>query len=431
MAHKKKKKSFSIRKLIYNDKYLIIFSIVCALVIWIGTSMSLSPETTKTITVSVVADFSESAAAQLGLKCYGEESINVDVNVRCKKYLAKDITADDFITSLQTNYVTESGVAQVPIRVQAEDNSDFEILSFYPTTYSAFFDVEAQKVMDVNINFGDEKIIADGYILGQTILSENSLTVTGPATYVSRVSSIECDVNLQGEELSASKNVSISPVALDRYDNKVDYISLLDSNGKDVSLLDLTIPVLKQTELPVAVEFTNKPASLNESILDVSYSVSRVNAGVIDDVDIKSCVIGQIDFSHLTVGKNEFTFDVQNLDSVVILDGITEIKVTVNVPKDYESSSIPVTAENVKVSNLPDGYKFEVVSMSNYSVTSIGTAKQLKAVSSKNVTLTVNAKQLSDNISEGTVTLDVTPSIEGGENCWIYGEYTATINIYK
>lgn len=431
MAHKKKKSGFSIRKLIYNDKYLIIFSIICALAIWIGTSMSLSPETTKTISVSVAADFSESAAAQLGLKCYGDESINVDVNVRCKKYLAKDITADDIIANLQTNYVTESGVAQVPIRVQTEDNADFEILSFYPTTYSAFFDVEAQKVMDVNVNFDDEKIAADGYILGQTILSESSVTISGPATYVSRVSAVECDVNLQGEELAATKNVSVSPVALDRYNNKVDYISLLDSNGKEVSLLDLTIPVLKQAVLPVAVEFTNKPASLNESILDVSYSVSKVNAGVLDDVDIKKCVIGQIDFSKLKVGRNEFTFDVQNLESLVILDGITEITVEVNVPNDYTSSEIPVTSENVKVSNLPDGYKFDVVSMSSYNVTSIGTRKDLKAVNSKNVSLTVNAKQLSDKISEGTVTLDVTPSIDGESSCWVYGDYTATINIYK
>lgn len=431
MARKKKKSRFSIRKLIYNDKYLIIFSILCALVIWIGTAMSLSPETTKTISVSVAADFSESAAAQLGLKCYGEESITVDVNIKCKKYLAKDITADDLIASLQTSSVTESGTAQVPIRIQAEDNAEFEILSFYPTTYSAFFDVEAQKVMDVNINFDDDNIVSDGYILGQTILSESSVTLSGPATYVSRVSSVECDVNLQGEVLEASKNVSISPVALDRYSNRVDYITFLDSNGNAVSLLDLTIPVLKQTELPVAVEFTNKPASLKESILDVSYSVSSVNAGVLDDVDINSCVIGQIDFSKLNTGSNEFVFNVQNLESLVILDDITEITVTVDVPSDYTSASIPVTAENIKVSNLPDGYNFEVVSISDYNVISVGTSTALEAVSSKNVSLTVNAKQLSDNINEGTLTLDITPSIEGAGNCWIYGDYTATIKIYK
>ena len=41
----KNNKKFSLRKLIYNDKYLIVFSIITAVIVWISTSMSLSPET--------------------------------------------------------------------------------------------------------------------------------------------------------------------------------------------------------------------------------------------------------------------------------------------------------------------------------------------------------------------------------------------------
>ena len=56
MADKNKKKKFSLKKLIYNDKYLIVFSIIAAVIVWVSTSMSLSPETTKTITVAVNVD---------------------------------------------------------------------------------------------------------------------------------------------------------------------------------------------------------------------------------------------------------------------------------------------------------------------------------------------------------------------------------------
>ena len=45
----KNNKKFSLRKLIYNDKYLIVFSIITAVIVWISTSMSLSPETTKKV----------------------------------------------------------------------------------------------------------------------------------------------------------------------------------------------------------------------------------------------------------------------------------------------------------------------------------------------------------------------------------------------
>ena len=61
----KNNKKFSLRKLIYNDKYLIVFSIITAVIVWISTSMSLSPETTKTITVPVNVDFSRPAWYQV------------------------------------------------------------------------------------------------------------------------------------------------------------------------------------------------------------------------------------------------------------------------------------------------------------------------------------------------------------------------------
>ena len=47
MADIKKKHKFSFRKLVYNDRYLIACSIIAAVVIWVVTSMNLSPETTK------------------------------------------------------------------------------------------------------------------------------------------------------------------------------------------------------------------------------------------------------------------------------------------------------------------------------------------------------------------------------------------------
>ena len=111
----KNNKKFSLRKLIYNDKYLIVFSIITAVIVWISTSMSLSPETTKTITVPVNVDFSNTAADQLGIKCYGDTKIDVDVTVNCKKYLARDISADDLKVQLQTNAVTSKGNYEVPI----------------------------------------------------------------------------------------------------------------------------------------------------------------------------------------------------------------------------------------------------------------------------------------------------------------------------
>ena len=101
----KPKKRFSLRKLIYNDKNLIIISLLAAVCIWIATSMNLSPETTKNISVPLKIDFSDTVTEELGFKCYGESSMTVNVTVRAKKYLAKDISADDLDVKLDRKSV--------------------------------------------------------------------------------------------------------------------------------------------------------------------------------------------------------------------------------------------------------------------------------------------------------------------------------------
>ena len=204
----KNQKSFSFKKLIYNDKYLIIISIVLALVIWCATSMSLSPETTKTVSVPLTVDLTDSAASQLGIKCYGEESVNVDVTISCKKYLAKDITADDINVYLQTNYITSKGNLEVPIKAEAGENAGFTIVSYYPTVYRGYFDVEDEKVMDIDVAYANSDFIEEGYIMGEALLSENSVTVKGPKSYVSEVDKVVTNVAVE-DKITQTQTINL------------------------------------------------------------------------------------------------------------------------------------------------------------------------------------------------------------------------------
>ncbi|MDE6469913.1 MAG: hypothetical protein K2L19_02705 [Eubacterium sp.] len=423
-----KKSSFSIRKLIYNDKYLIIISVVLAIVIWVTTSMNLSPETTKTITVPVSVDFTGTAAEQLGIKCFGEESVDVDVTVTCKKYLAKDITADDLNVYLQTNTVTSNGNYDVPITVEARDNSDFKITSYYPTVYRAYFDVEAEKVMDIDIRYTKEDFIEEGYTMGVPMLSESSVKIKGPNTFVTQVAEVVATVNVD-ENLKTTTSMDITPVALDANGSKVSYIKLETVSNN----LTVTIPVLKEMELDVATNFVGKPGKINISDFDVSYSVNRVSAGVLEDANITQAVIGNIDFSKLRPGENKFTFNVESLDSLVILDSIDEIEASVTVPDDYIEKTLWVNVNNVTVSNVPDSYNAKATALSSYSITLVGREEDLENISAANIKLTVDLSSLNkdDDIKTGISSYPVSAVIDNSDTCWVYGDYTASVNITK
>ncbi len=427
MADKKKKKSnFSLRKLIYNDKYLIFISIILAVVIWCATSMSLSPQTTKTITVTATVDFTDSAASQLGIKCYGDETVNVDVTISCKKYLAKDITADDINVYLQTNYATSKGTLEIPIRAEADENANFTIESYYPTVYKAYFDVEDEKNMDIEVAYDNTDFIEDGYVMGEAVLSEKAVTVSGAQTYLSQVDRVVANVSVD-DKLSESLTLDLQLTAVDINGDEVSYVEILTKN----ETVTLTIPVLKQTTLDVTSSFTGNPGNIDTSDFTVAYSVDSVNAGVLDGTDIDTANVGNIDFSLLTVGENVFTFNTDDIESFTVLDDIDEITVTVTVPDTYSTEEFYVDGANVEILNLPDGYKAEVASLSSYGITVVGSEDDLSSLSSSDIKLTIDLSSITDSIESGVEEYEAVAAVDGSDTCWIYGNYTAQIRIYQ
>jgi len=423
---KKQKSKFSLRKLIYNDKYLIIISILIALVIWIITAINLSPQTTKTISVPVTVDFSDSAADQLGIKCFGDKKFEVDVTVSCKKYLAMDITADDIDVSLQTNTVTTKGSQEVPIKVSVGENADFSVSSYYPTVYRAYFDVEDEKAMKIELDYNNKDFIQEGYVMGEPLLSESSVLVKGPKSYVSQVTKVVSYINID-EKINKTQTLDLTLNALSNSGSNVDYISL-DTGSEN---LTLTIPVLKEYNLPVSTSFVGKPEKLNTDSLTVKYSVDNLNVGVLEDADIETVNIGNIDFSKLNKGDNEFTFNVAALDGIVVLDDVEEITATVTVPSNFDTKRINIKSTDVNVTNIPEGYEARVTSISTSTVTAVGPESQVKELKSGDVSLIVDLSAYENSIKTGSAECTLTVLPAASKTCWAYGDYTASVVITK
>ena len=389
--------------------------------------MNLSPETTKTISVPVTVDFSGSVTEELGIKCYGDESFNVDVTVKAKKYIAKDISSEDLNVQLQTNIVTTVGTHEVPISVSAGENADFSVESYYPSVYTAYFDVPEEEEMEIQLNYSTNDYIADGYVGGENLLNESSVIVSGPQTYVSRVSKVTADVAIKNK-LKETATINIEPKAVDVYGNSVDYISLKYGSEK----ITLTIPVLKVEQLTPNVTITDAPTSVDLSKLSIDYSVKSIKAGVMEAAGIKAAELGEIKMSSLRVGENKFTFDTGQLDGITVLDDTDKVTVTVTVPSDYTSKDVDITASGVKLNNVPDGYTAKVVSLNADSVTVIGPEKAIDSVKSKNVIVSCDlTTKKGSTVQTGNHQYKLTVVVSGIDGVWIYGSYTANVNITK
>lgn len=424
MADKKEKKSkFSIRKLIYNDKYLIICSVLAAVVIWIATSINLAPETTKKITVPVTVDFTGTLAEQLGIQYYDSKDITVEVTVSCKKYLAKDISAEDFNAYLQISTITSTGYHSVPIIVQAADGADFNITSYYPTSAEGYYDVADERAFPVDLNFINTDFTADGYVSGTATLNTDQVIVKGPKTYVDQISTVYADIDLQ-DGLTQSQTVDLNLIAADAKGNKLDYITI-------DTAVTANIPILKVETLQPKANFINAPADV-ESLFDIDYSVSSVQAGVLDSAGITDLTIGDIDFSEVKQGKNEFTFDVTDISGVLVLDGTQEITVTVTVPNNYESKTVSISRGDIII-NSPEGYTSTAVSLTKSNITLIGSADSIDKIDKSNIIAScdLTSQQGSTAIKEGASLQTVTFSVKDYNDVWVYGTYTVNVSTVK
>lgn len=415
---KNKKHKFSIRKLIYNDKYLIICSVIAAVIIWIITAMNLSPETTKKISVPVTVDFSGTLAEQLGIEYFDNDEITVDVTVSCKKYLAMDISENDIRASLQTSTVTSTGYHSVPIYVSSNDeNAEFTIISYFPTSAEGFYDVAEEKAFPVDINFTNSGFAADGYVAGDTSLNSNSVTVRGPRTYMSFIDKVVANIELQSN-LTESQVVNLEPVALDTNGNKVDYVSV---NSTEDGLI-ATVPILKVRTLQPNITLINGPDNILD-IVDIMYSVDYIEAGVLESTDVNSLELGNLDVSELSVGKNQFTFETSSISGITVLDGTSEVVVTITVPDSYATKRISFLSEDIFLNDS----KRRIISISSHEVIIVGDENALNSVDKSNLSFGIASIDGAE-ITTGTTECYITVYVKDINNCWIYNNrFTARV----
>ena len=422
MANAKKKRKFSFRKLVYNDRYLIACSIIAAIVIWVSTSMNISPETPKKITVPVSVDFSDTLAEQLGIDYYGNSDLTVDVTISCKKYLAKDIDETDIKASLQTSNVTSTGYLSVPIVVSAADNAEFSIDSWFPTSAQGYYDVKQEETLPLELNYTNESFAADGYVVGDVAINQSMVIVSGPRTYMSNVEKVVADITLENG-LTESQRIDLQPKAVDENGNAVNYVSVNIPEGENFVA---TIPILKVQNLQPAVSFVSGPENA-ASFLDIDYSVNSIQVGALESSDSKVLNLGNISFAELNLGENTFEFEPDKLSGIKVLDGTEKITVTVKVPDDYATKDIFIYRRDVNP-ELPN-YNVDVTGISSNTIKVAADKNVLDTIDKSSLVLSLAPMDGEDTINEKTKVCKLSISVNTQGNSWVIGTYTVNVNV--
>lgn len=421
-----KNKKVNLQSLLYNTNFLLGFSIVMALVIWIAVTLNKSPEVERIIK-NVKVEIDTSVPEQLGYKVFGDDEYFVDVTVKGKRYLVGDnvLSAEDIKITAITRYVDGAGKHSLSLKATAKDpTSDYNIISKSFDYIDVYFDVSKKIEMKItpDIVFNDKLLYSDEYISDTELLSIEKVSITGPATEINKIQNVFAKVNIK-EPLKATQTFPAELFITDEYGKTPKYLEITPSSDT----LTVTIPVYKITQLPVSVEFNNSPTDYLQNILGVTANPNTIRVAAPEDViaNMTSVSVGIVDFNNIKEGKNSISFNTADIANVKIVDDVSEILVTVDATGMKRKKS-KINSSNISIKNVPSGYTAIIAQDVINDVIVVGPASEIATLNNDDIYAQVNLD--SKKISEGKQTVTAQVTVKNGK-LWAYGIYKVQINV--
>ncbi len=415
------------QRILDSNRLCFIFSLILAVIIWAIVSVYASPTVTRTVkSVPVSIDMSDdSNPVKLGLTIFGQTEFTVDVTVSGKKYLVSEsaLKAEDLIVTASTSYVSESGKNTLRLKAAAvSGGNDVTITSLSTDSIQVYFDYlrTSQQTVEADVRYSVSQEPDDGLVVGAPILSQNTVTISGPATGIRKVSRVVARVNLESPP-SETSVYDAQITALDAYGDEVEYVSA------DVDSFTLTIPVKRVVDARVVVNFTNVPnAFVSDGLPEYVASPAKISVEVpVGEADENEfdVNVGTIDFDQLSNAVNEFVFDTDDLDYETHGD-VNEINVTVDLSNLDNLVISDITVDDVRIVNAPADKSFTVTALDYSSIDMIGPSDSLARLTKESLMIELDPGN--SDLKNGVNTVPVRIS-SLADDCWAYGTYSVTL----
>lgn len=425
---KKNNKKIDFRELFSNNRFVLLFAVVMAFVIWVAISMTASPEETYTLKdVPVDFNLEGSLPEQLGLQAFGNTEFKVDVVVYGKRYIVSNLKPEDIKVTPDLSYVSSSGKNDVTLVARpANDDVEFTINSLSQTKVQVYFDTYKEVSFSLEPDIIAEKVIPDeGYLQESVYTSINNVTVSGPTTEVNKVSKVVARLSLP-EPLTTTTTLEAQITPIGEYGGVPQYLDVNHGQSK----VTLTIRVLKLKELPVTVSYANEPLAYAAAPLPVTITPSRVTVAAEEaEIDaMESFSVGTIDFNKIGTIRNTFSFSAASIKEVTVVDeDVTNFTVVVDA-RSMKSSSYTVPKSNITALNVPD--EFEVTALEDITdVTVVGPADSIAALNADGIYAELDLSAVSLKAGRQEVTAKV--FVRSFNDCWAYNTYQVPIQVVK
>ncbi|MBQ8783026.1 MAG: hypothetical protein IJZ57_04565 [Clostridia bacterium] len=426
-----KKKSFSLHNLFQDNKFVMVFSLVIAVIFWASVCIAFSPETEVVVeNVPVEIDMENSVPSQYGLKMFGENNYTVDITISGSKYIigGRSITADAFKVTASTSLVTSAGTHSLQLKVsKADESANFTIEDYSEPFISVYFDEYAEAQANIEVKVEGDKITSGDYIADENYITDRkTVLVGGPALEVSQLSKVIATVSVDDPiEKSTAFNAKLSAVG--KNGNELSFITF---DGESNPTMTVTIPVYKKVTVPINAGFSGAPSNYITNPLEYTCSPKTVTVALLQNgTETEALKVADINFTTLKPGTNSFRYNLSAVDGVKVISGeASYVTLRVTVPAQSEGT-FDILSNNISISNAPIDRSVNFTSSKISGITVYGNEQELSALNSDTLKARIDLANV--EIKDGLNTVDVPLYIKDSYGCWIYGTYEISFTSQK
>ena len=396
----------------------LVISFAVSFVIWLLISVEMFPTQEARVRNIAINTPSTSYMNQNNLRIVSCSEDYVEIRIEGKRYDISGLTSEDFYASVNLDNVRSPGTFTLPVDVSLMlDDRDCTILKTEPHSVTLVVDEIVSREFVINGTAPDISL-PEGYYADEITTSPEIITLTGSASVLDKVASVEARSTFSGE-IRESHETTSEIIIYGTNGSRI-INNEIKLSEEDVSV---NIPIYKQKELGISFSFTNLPANFDvDSLKYTIYPETITVASPDDSIDYQNeLILDPVDISDIKLNQTA-TIPIKLPNGWKNLSGNTSARITWEI-SDY--SKMDYTVNTFAVTNQPDNFNVSLIT-NEMTLTVIGPAEKVKELTANDLLVTVNL--LGVTLREGTQDVPVSITIRGSkQKCWVSGSYKATI----
>lgn len=403
-----------------NNLKIIVLSTVLAVIVWILVSVQVFPTIETSISDIPIQVQPTEYMVNNNLQIVGSFTGTTNIRIEGKRYEVSALKAEDFYATLDLDSVRSAGTFTVPVNVSSKTGIDYSLLETSQMAVTLVIDEIATREFPVTA-YAPDISLPEGYYVDEITASPATITVTGSASVLDKISRVEAKASVDGE-IHESHEVQTALTVYTANGSKL----VNDDIKMSADSVMVNIPIYMQKELPLTFSFAGIPQNFDIESLGYEISPKSIMVAAPDDSisNLSELNIGTVYISDIRLNQTVSTIPISLPEGYKNLSGNNSVRISWDIA-DYGKLDFPVT--NITIVNAPDNMDVELITR-ELTVSAIGPSEQLSELTSSQFFITVNLLGISLHDGSQDVPATIVIAGSGSEKCLAVGTYKVTVS---